>query len=150
MEIFCFALSPTKALKIAFLYTFIHKLFSSSLCLSTFACLSPPLCLFPFLHFISAGKLLVLTVATQETDGFSRFMQSANYFNYTVKVSQVYASGSRIYTFSPTHTISPDKPTQLPLISPAIRMLNETICCLVLNEPYVTLFPELRCCWLRF
>ncbi|XP_037136122.1 procollagen-lysine,2-oxoglutarate 5-dioxygenase 2 isoform X2 [Syngnathus acus] len=31
-------------------------------------------------------KLLVLTVATEETDGFVRFMQSANYFNYTVKV----------------------------------------------------------------
>lgn len=31
-------------------------------------------------------KLLVLTVATKETDGFLRFMQSANYFNYTVKV----------------------------------------------------------------
>uniref|UniRef100_A0A8D3ANE0 procollagen-lysine 5-dioxygenase n=1 Tax=Scophthalmus maximus TaxID=52904 RepID=A0A8D3ANE0_SCOMX len=31
-------------------------------------------------------KLLVLTVATQETDGFHRFMESANYFNYTVKV----------------------------------------------------------------
>uniref|UniRef100_A0A6Q2X3P9 procollagen-lysine 5-dioxygenase n=1 Tax=Esox lucius TaxID=8010 RepID=A0A6Q2X3P9_ESOLU len=31
-------------------------------------------------------KLLVLTVATQETDGFLRFMQSANYFNYTIKV----------------------------------------------------------------
>ncbi|XP_053716523.1 procollagen-lysine,2-oxoglutarate 5-dioxygenase 2 isoform X2 [Synchiropus splendidus] len=31
-------------------------------------------------------KLLVLTVATEETDGFRRFMQSASYFNYTVKV----------------------------------------------------------------
>ncbi|XP_047424302.1 procollagen-lysine,2-oxoglutarate 5-dioxygenase 2 isoform X2 [Mugil cephalus] len=31
-------------------------------------------------------KLLVLTVATEETDGFLRFMQSANYFSYTVKV----------------------------------------------------------------
>ncbi|XP_061121853.1 procollagen-lysine,2-oxoglutarate 5-dioxygenase 2 isoform X2 [Syngnathus typhle] len=31
-------------------------------------------------------NLLVLTVATEETDGFVRFMQSANYFNYTVKV----------------------------------------------------------------
>ncbi|XP_019731615.1 procollagen-lysine,2-oxoglutarate 5-dioxygenase 2 isoform X2 [Hippocampus comes] len=31
-------------------------------------------------------KLLVLTVATEETDGFLRFIQSANYFNYTVKV----------------------------------------------------------------
>uniref|UniRef100_A0A8C7KR50 procollagen-lysine 5-dioxygenase n=1 Tax=Oncorhynchus kisutch TaxID=8019 RepID=A0A8C7KR50_ONCKI len=31
-------------------------------------------------------KLLVLTVATQETDGYRRFMQSADYFNYTVKV----------------------------------------------------------------
>uniref|UniRef100_A0A7N6FK97 procollagen-lysine 5-dioxygenase n=1 Tax=Anabas testudineus TaxID=64144 RepID=A0A7N6FK97_ANATE len=28
-------------------------------------------------------KLLVLTVATEETDGFLRFMQSAKYFNYT-------------------------------------------------------------------
>ncbi|XP_028972160.2 procollagen-lysine,2-oxoglutarate 5-dioxygenase 2 isoform X1 [Esox lucius] len=35
---------------------------------------------------IPAEKLLVLTVATQETDGFLRFMQSANYFNYTIKV----------------------------------------------------------------
>uniref|UniRef100_A0A6Q2Y988 procollagen-lysine 5-dioxygenase n=1 Tax=Esox lucius TaxID=8010 RepID=A0A6Q2Y988_ESOLU len=34
----------------------------------------------------SQWKLLVLTVATQETDGFLRFMQSANYFNYTIKV----------------------------------------------------------------
>uniref|UniRef100_A0A8C2AQM5 procollagen-lysine 5-dioxygenase n=1 Tax=Cyprinus carpio TaxID=7962 RepID=A0A8C2AQM5_CYPCA len=31
-------------------------------------------------------KLLVLTVATQETDGFHRFMQSANYFKFNVKV----------------------------------------------------------------
>ncbi|XP_032407591.1 procollagen-lysine,2-oxoglutarate 5-dioxygenase 2 isoform X2 [Xiphophorus hellerii] len=31
-------------------------------------------------------KLVVLTVATKETDGFQRFMQTTNYFNYTVKV----------------------------------------------------------------
>ncbi|XP_035512692.1 procollagen-lysine,2-oxoglutarate 5-dioxygenase 1 isoform X2 [Morone saxatilis] len=31
-------------------------------------------------------KLLVVTVATKETDGFRRFMQSAKHFNYTVKV----------------------------------------------------------------
>ncbi|XP_014892487.1 procollagen-lysine,2-oxoglutarate 5-dioxygenase 2 isoform X2 [Poecilia latipinna] len=31
-------------------------------------------------------KLVVLTVATKETDGFQRFMQTASYFNYTVKV----------------------------------------------------------------
>uniref|UniRef100_A0A8C5I2X3 procollagen-lysine 5-dioxygenase n=1 Tax=Gouania willdenowi TaxID=441366 RepID=A0A8C5I2X3_GOUWI len=31
-------------------------------------------------------KLLILTVATEKTDGFNRFMQSAAYFNYTVKV----------------------------------------------------------------
>uniref|UniRef100_UPI001EAF39FB procollagen-lysine,2-oxoglutarate 5-dioxygenase 2-like n=1 Tax=Oncorhynchus gorbuscha TaxID=8017 RepID=UPI001EAF39FB len=35
---------------------------------------------------ISTEKLLVLTVATEETDGYLRFMQSANYFNYTIKV----------------------------------------------------------------
>uniref|UniRef100_A0A3Q3JRQ0 Procollagen-lysine,2-oxoglutarate 5-dioxygenase 1 n=1 Tax=Monopterus albus TaxID=43700 RepID=A0A3Q3JRQ0_MONAL len=31
-------------------------------------------------------KLLVLTVATKETDGFRRFLRSAKHFNYTVKV----------------------------------------------------------------
>lgn len=35
---------------------------------------------------IPKEKLLVLTVATEETDGFRRFMQSANYFKYNVKV----------------------------------------------------------------
>ncbi|KAK5602740.1 Procollagen-lysine,2-oxoglutarate 5-dioxygenase 2 [Crenichthys baileyi] len=35
---------------------------------------------------IPKEKLLVLTVATEETDGFHRFMQTANYFNYTVTV----------------------------------------------------------------
>ncbi|XP_071383665.1 procollagen-lysine,2-oxoglutarate 5-dioxygenase 2 isoform X2 [Centroberyx affinis] len=35
---------------------------------------------------IPKEKLLVLTVATEESDGFLRFMQSANYFKYTVKV----------------------------------------------------------------
>uniref|UniRef100_A0A671T4D2 Procollagen-lysine,2-oxoglutarate 5-dioxygenase 1 n=1 Tax=Sinocyclocheilus anshuiensis TaxID=1608454 RepID=A0A671T4D2_9TELE len=30
--------------------------------------------------------LLVLTVATQETDGFRRFLRSAKHFNYTIKV----------------------------------------------------------------
>uniref|UniRef100_A0A673ING6 procollagen-lysine 5-dioxygenase n=1 Tax=Sinocyclocheilus rhinocerous TaxID=307959 RepID=A0A673ING6_9TELE len=41
---------------------------------------------FYFSIFLSPEKLLVLTVATQETDGFHRFMQSANYFKYNVKV----------------------------------------------------------------
>lgn len=31
-------------------------------------------------------KLVVVTVATKETDGFRRFMKSAKHFNYTVKV----------------------------------------------------------------
>ncbi|XP_058246085.1 procollagen-lysine,2-oxoglutarate 5-dioxygenase 1 isoform X2 [Hemibagrus wyckioides] len=35
---------------------------------------------------IPEEKLLVLTVATKETDGFKRFMRSARYFNYTIKV----------------------------------------------------------------
>ncbi|XP_005797865.1 procollagen-lysine,2-oxoglutarate 5-dioxygenase 2 isoform X1 [Xiphophorus maculatus] len=35
---------------------------------------------------IPIEKLVVLTVATKETDGFQRFMQTTNYFNYTVKV----------------------------------------------------------------
>uniref|UniRef100_A0A4W4EDI2 procollagen-lysine 5-dioxygenase n=1 Tax=Electrophorus electricus TaxID=8005 RepID=A0A4W4EDI2_ELEEL len=43
------------------------------------------LCVYPC-KMMECKKLLVLTVATKETDGFVRFMQSANYFNYTVKV----------------------------------------------------------------
>ncbi|MEQ2236966.1 Procollagen-lysine,2-oxoglutarate 5-dioxygenase 1, partial [Ilyodon furcidens] len=35
---------------------------------------------------IPEDKLLVLTVATKETDGFRRFLRSAKHFNYTVKV----------------------------------------------------------------
>ncbi|XP_071331206.1 procollagen-lysine,2-oxoglutarate 5-dioxygenase 1 isoform X1 [Trachinotus anak] len=34
----------------------------------------------------SEEKLLVVTVATKETDGFRRFLRSAKHFNYTVKV----------------------------------------------------------------
>uniref|UniRef100_UPI00398EBAFC procollagen-lysine,2-oxoglutarate 5-dioxygenase 1 isoform X1 n=1 Tax=Pristiophorus japonicus TaxID=55135 RepID=UPI00398EBAFC len=37
-------------------------------------------------HPIPKENLLVFTVATKETDGFKRFMRSANFFNYTVKV----------------------------------------------------------------
>ncbi|XP_066500754.1 procollagen-lysine,2-oxoglutarate 5-dioxygenase 1 isoform X2 [Hoplias malabaricus] len=37
-------------------------------------------------HHQPGGKLLVLTIATKETDGFKRFMGSARHFNYTVKV----------------------------------------------------------------
>uniref|UniRef100_A0AAY4E9Z2 procollagen-lysine 5-dioxygenase n=1 Tax=Denticeps clupeoides TaxID=299321 RepID=A0AAY4E9Z2_9TELE len=40
--------------------------------------------LLSFFFFFFLDTLLVLTVATKETDGFLRFMQSANYFNYTV------------------------------------------------------------------
>lgn len=35
---------------------------------------------------IPEDKLLVVTVATKETDGFRRFLTSAKHFNYTVKV----------------------------------------------------------------
>uniref|UniRef100_A0A2K6BEC5 Procollagen-lysine,2-oxoglutarate 5-dioxygenase 2 n=2 Tax=Cercopithecidae TaxID=9527 RepID=A0A2K6BEC5_MACNE len=48
---------------------------------------------------IPTDKLLVITVATKESDGFHRFMQSAKYFNYTVKkegsVSQVFSTNKR-------------------------------------------------------
>lgn len=39
---------------------------------------------------VFADKLLVITVATKESDGFHRFMQSAKYFNYTVKVQYIF------------------------------------------------------------
>ncbi|KAG7519034.1 procollagen-lysine,2-oxoglutarate 5-dioxygenase 1 isoform X1 [Solea senegalensis] len=35
---------------------------------------------------VPGDKLLVVTVATKETDGFRRFLRSAEHFNYTVKV----------------------------------------------------------------
>ncbi|XP_060737830.1 procollagen-lysine,2-oxoglutarate 5-dioxygenase 1 isoform X2 [Tachysurus vachellii] len=35
---------------------------------------------------IPEDKLLILTVATKESDGFKRFMRSARQFNYTIKV----------------------------------------------------------------
>ncbi|XP_075882821.1 procollagen-lysine,2-oxoglutarate 5-dioxygenase 1 isoform X2 [Nelusetta ayraudi] len=35
---------------------------------------------------LSKEKLLVVTVATKETDGFRRFLRTAKHFNYTVKV----------------------------------------------------------------
>lgn len=34
-----------------------------------------------------AENLLVITVATEETDGYLRFMRTAQEFNYTVKVT---------------------------------------------------------------
>lgn len=50
--------------------------------------------IFFFCHFCMSlppytGKLLVLTVATKETDGFKRFIRSARHFNYTIKVEKV-------------------------------------------------------------
>ena len=69
-------------------------------------------CLF---FLMSAEKLLVLTVATQETDGFLRFMQSANYFNYTVKVSQANLLAPTNISSNPL--ISPEITTQLLAIS---------------------------------
>ncbi|XP_019944944.2 procollagen-lysine,2-oxoglutarate 5-dioxygenase 1 isoform X1 [Paralichthys olivaceus] len=47
-------------------------------------------------------KLLVVTVATKETDGFRRFLRSAKHFNYTVKVlgrGQTWKGGN--YTSAP-------------------------------------------------
>uniref|UniRef100_A0A674NNP7 procollagen-lysine 5-dioxygenase n=1 Tax=Takifugu rubripes TaxID=31033 RepID=A0A674NNP7_TAKRU len=63
------------------LWTVFLIMFKSST--ATFAHASNVRCVF-FLCF--PEKLLVLTVATEETDGFQRFLQSARYFNYSVKV----------------------------------------------------------------
>ena len=40
---------------------------------------------------LCAEQLLVVTVATEETDGFNRFMRTAREFNYTVKVARAHA-----------------------------------------------------------
>ena len=39
---------------------------------------------------MSADNLLVLTAATEDTDGFKRFMRTAREFNYTVKVTHTH------------------------------------------------------------
>lgn len=38
-------------------------------------------------------KLLVITVATAETEGYRRFLRSAEFFNYTVRVRRGGAGG---------------------------------------------------------
>lgn len=58
--------------------------------------------------FFFPEKLLVLTVATKETDGFLRFMQSANYFNYTVKVRR----SSHVLKLHPSQQCHPHTHTQ--------------------------------------
>lgn len=40
-------------------------------------------------------NLLVITAATEATDGFNRFMRTAKEFNYTVKVTTV----DNLYSF---------------------------------------------------
>lgn len=42
------------------------------------------------LLLVCAENLLVITVATEETDGFNRFMRTAREFNYTVKVAHTH------------------------------------------------------------
>ncbi|RVE71226.1 hypothetical protein OJAV_G00072610 [Oryzias javanicus] len=56
----------------------------AALLLASFCCLLPPAV--GERPRIPDEKLLVLTVATEETDGFRRFLRSARNFNYTVKV----------------------------------------------------------------
>ncbi|XP_010746700.3 procollagen-lysine,2-oxoglutarate 5-dioxygenase 1 isoform X3 [Larimichthys crocea] len=55
------------------------------LCFLLFACVFSPLTRCEEKR-IPEEKLLVVTVATKETDGFRRFLRSAKHFNYTVKV----------------------------------------------------------------
>lgn len=40
-------------------------------------------------------NLLVITAATEETDGFNRFMRTVTEFNYTVKVIHTHTNTSR-------------------------------------------------------
>lgn len=48
-------------------------------------------------------KLLVVTVATKETDGFRRFLRSAKHFNYTVKVGGPPAGRSEVLSCLSSH-----------------------------------------------
>uniref|UniRef100_A0A7N6BWI4 Procollagen-lysine,2-oxoglutarate 5-dioxygenase 1 n=1 Tax=Anabas testudineus TaxID=64144 RepID=A0A7N6BWI4_ANATE len=45
---------------------------------------------------VFSDKLLVVTVATKETDGFTRFMKSAKHFNYSVKVGTSPGGGQKV------------------------------------------------------
>uniref|UniRef100_A0A7M4F7B3 Procollagen-lysine,2-oxoglutarate 5-dioxygenase 1 n=1 Tax=Crocodylus porosus TaxID=8502 RepID=A0A7M4F7B3_CROPO len=46
----------------------------------------PHISLFLFCFLLSTENLLVLTVATKETEGFTRFKRSAQFFNYKIQV----------------------------------------------------------------
>ncbi|OBS64584.1 hypothetical protein A6R68_06880, partial [Neotoma lepida] len=42
---------------------------------------------------VNPDKLLVITVATEETEGYRRFLQSAEFFNYTVRLNLFHGMG---------------------------------------------------------
>ena len=50
-------------------------------------------------------NLLVITAATEETDGFKRFMRTAREFNYTVKVTHTHTH-ARTHARMHTHTLT--------------------------------------------
>lgn len=48
---------------------------------------------------LCAEKLLVLTVATKQTEGFQRFRRSAQFFNYKVQVMSGTFHGGWLWNF---------------------------------------------------
>ncbi|OCT80922.1 procollagen-lysine,2-oxoglutarate 5-dioxygenase 2 isoform X1 [Xenopus laevis] len=79
---------------------------------------------------ISPDKLLVLTVATRETDGFHRFMQSAKHFSYTVKIL---GQGIEWKGGDVAHTIGGGQ---------KVRLLKETLESLEEQDDLVILFTD--------
>ncbi|GAA6087656.1 procollagen-lysine,2-oxoglutarate 5-dioxygenase 2 isoform X1 [Tachysurus ichikawai] len=79
---------------------------------------------------IPTEKLLVFTVATQETDGFLRFTQSANYFKYSVKVLGM---GEEWKGGDVGHSIGGGQ---------KVRLLKEAMEALAVQEDLVILFVD--------
>uniref|UniRef100_A0AAQ4QB01 Procollagen-lysine,2-oxoglutarate 5-dioxygenase 1 n=1 Tax=Gasterosteus aculeatus aculeatus TaxID=481459 RepID=A0AAQ4QB01_GASAC len=81
-------------------------------------------------------ELVVVTVATRETDGFKRFFRSAKHFNYTVKV------GTREKWKSGDHTSSPGGGQKVRLLKAAVEDMKDEKQILLFVESYDVVFAS--------
>lgn len=82
-------------------------------------------------------ELVVVTVATRETDGFKRFFRSAKHFNYTVKVlgeGEKWKSGD--------HTSSPGGGQKVRLLKAAVEDMKDEKQILLFVESYDVVFAS--------
>uniref|UniRef100_A0A665VTD4 Procollagen-lysine,2-oxoglutarate 5-dioxygenase 1 n=1 Tax=Echeneis naucrates TaxID=173247 RepID=A0A665VTD4_ECHNA len=82
-------------------------------------------------------KLLVVTVATKETDGFRRFLRSAKHFNYSVKVlgrNQKWRGGD--------HTTAPGGGQNVRLLKEALEEMKDSEKIILFIDSYDVVFAS--------